>query len=92
MSAAESDVVVDLMLNDSPAPNAFDELKATTERVHILRRPTCCASFWGSIEGDMFVTDEFITPLPSQMQLTVRSLLGVLSVEHMVTVLLATAA
>ena len=47
MSAAEHDVVVDLMLNDSPAPNAFDELKATTERGHTRRRPTCCASFRG---------------------------------------------
>ena len=47
MSAAESDVVVDLMLNDFAAPNAFDELKATTEKVHTRRRPTCVASFRG---------------------------------------------
>ena len=46
MSAAESDIVVGLMLSDPPAPNAYDELKATdtmqcssctAEQVHILR-------------------------------------------------------
>ena len=40
--------------------------------------------YW-SIEGDIIVTDDFLMPLRLQIQLTVQSQVGVLSVGHTAT-------